>query len=217
MPTERDMLKLGGHPFFERMRTLRQLFDSFEQAEDERGGTYHDADIELRFRATTGNVGEYEPEALIDFGIETSIMQTMHLLCQIVLLYSTFESLCSGTLRAGSGWQIAQELVSRASSKAEKVPKNFVITLLEEAEKAGMQSSAWPRDRSYVEVFVAVRNHLVHQGLEVKNGLRKKLEYLGDDGSLIQIPRAFVSKMFELVKDLAAALIVPVDREAPEV
>ena len=234
MPTQREMLRLGGHPFFERMRTLRQLFASFEQAEDERSGTYQDAEIELRFRASTGNVGEYEPDALIEFRIETSIMQTMHRLCQIVLLYSTFESFCSGTLRAESDWQIAEGLVTRSSNKAKKDGKNFVLTILEEAEKAGMQSSAWPSQRFHVEVFVAMRIHLVHHGLEVNDRLRKKLssfvgnigeipgssaneklQYLGDHGSLMQIPRAFVSRLFELVEDLAAALVVPVDRKAP--
>ncbi len=99
-----------------------------------------------------------------------------------------------------------------------------------------MKSSAWPGLRSHVEVFVAMRGHLVHQGLEVTNDLREKLlplvgnireipggsateklQYFGDDGPLIQIPRAFVSRMFELVEELAAALIVPVDREAPDI
>ncbi len=236
MPTERDMLRAGGHPFFERMRTLRQLFFSFEQAEDARSGRCQDAEIELRLRARTGSVGEYEPEAQIDFGIETCIMQTMHRLCQIVLLYSTFESFCSGTLGAGTPWQISKEFVQRASKGPRKERRNFIIGVLEEAQGAGMQSIVWPAGRSSVEMFVALRGHLVHEGLEVNAKLRErvlpfvegvpeipgvsatdKLQSFGESGSLIQIPRAFVSKMFSVLEELGAALIVPVDHEAPDV
>ena len=68
MATYRDILKLGGgHPFYERMVVLRNLFDHFEEIEKHSGGVIQDTEIELRAREAKGELSEYEVESAMEY------------------------------------------------------------------------------------------------------------------------------------------------------
>ncbi len=136
-------------------------------------------------------------------------------------------------------WKIDDSLFDNYKKRTKKTKggrKNFVLSVLCEAEHKGMESSVWQHSRSYFEVFVILRNHIVHDGLEFTKELadklcrpiqcisefpghttEQKLKRLGPVGNeLIQIPSAFVFKLFDLLEELATCLIVPVDSEVPD-
>ena len=240
MPTHRQNLELSGHPFFYHMYLLRQVFDGFEHTDEQRGGTLQDATVKMRNRIAKDNVGEYEPELLVEDGIENVYVGLMHRLCQIVLLYSTFECLCKGTLGGKQTWSINESLIRRAKKRArgsKKQPReNFVLATLDAAERGGMESGIWPTRKPYIEAFVILRNHFIHEGLEVSDSLRndlqpvlpvmnefpgstleQKLEMLGRVGSLVHVPKSYVATLFHTLDELARSLIVPVDGEEPDI
>lgn len=235
MPTHRDEIRRR-HPFFERMSLLRSVLETFEQVEDRRRGEVQDAEIEMRLRSTKGEVGEDEPESLIEYEIDTYMITSMHRLCQIIPLYSTFESLCNSTLATEGSRSIDKSLIQSARTRASAGRRNFVLTILDEAERRGMESPVWRTCKPSIRAFVTLRNHLVHSGLDVTDKLKSrlrtilpkidefpgstpgdKLERLGHVGCFVQIPSSFVARMFDLLEKLATDLIVPVDSEAPDI
>lgn len=216
LTTQREYLRLT-HPFFQRLRDLKGFFHYFEETEHYREGTAQDWEIELQLRANRGTAGNDEAEGLVEYQIDSVLIQTMQRQCQIIMLYSVFESLCKET-----------------GARREK-GKNLVLTHLEHAEHAGMQSPVWPRDRNSIEVFVKLRHHLVHEGLEATEKLlteltplihsvadfpgataTEKISWLRERRTLITIPRQFVETVLVKLEELGAALLIRVDGEQPD-
>jgi hypothetical protein len=164
LPTRREILKLS-HPFFERLRDLKSFFDQFEEIEHQHGGTAQDWERELLLRGLKGTAGEDEAQALTEYQYNSVVIQTMHRQCQIIMLYSAFELMCKGILvdRRRARTKLRQPRREKKLARKE----DFVVRVLEAAERGGMQSSVWPDKRNAIEVFVRVRHHLVHEGLEV--------------------------------------------------
>jgi len=109
---------------------------------------------------------------------------------------------------------------------------NFLIALLQQAESEGMKCDTWETEKDRIRVFVELRNHMVHNGLEVSQKLRDRLEpiiesvpeipgesretkldRLGETGHWIYLTREFVLKTFDALEELAACLIYPDDGE----
>ncbi len=207
------MLRLK-HPFFERLRDLRSVFCQFDAIETEHFGAAQDWEIELQMPGRRRTPDYDEDEALIEHKYNSVLVQTMHRQCQIIMLDSTFESLCKET------------------GARKKPEENLVLSRLERAEREGMQSSVWPQHRNSIEVFVKLRRHLVHEGLEATDDLLKgldpiigsvdefpgacvaeKIAWLRERRSLVAIPRSFVASILAKLDELGAALLIPVDSE----
>lgn len=242
MATQRDLVEFG--PFFIRLDLLRTFDRTLEEAEAFRGGTIQDTAIELEKRATDGHDTQDAAEALNDLAFEASTMHVMMRLCQIVLLYSTFEALWKGklassNLRPVDRTQVDKTLKETAvkrrdnEGKTEKNQTKFLIALID-AANPNTDRDELRKVRNGIESFIILRNHLVHEGLEVTSklkddltpfiesidGLRgatqsEKIASLGREHELVSIPRDYVTFLFDTVKRLALELIVPVDSELP--
>lgn len=216
MATQRETVRLNHH-FFQRLRDLKDFFHSFEETEHYRAGAAQDWEVELQLRANRGTVGDDEAQGLVEYQYDSVLIQTMQRQCQIIMLYSTFESLCKET------------------GARRKNDRNLVLHHLEQAALAGMQSTVWPQDRNSIEVFIKLRNHLVHEGLEATEELlteltplihsvvefpgasaTEKICWLRARRTLITIPRQFVETVLAKLEELGAALLIRVDGEQPD-
>lgn len=220
MSTWREIMSWG-HPFFERMGTLQKLFDMFEGAVDTHGGALQDAEIEFLHRAHRGPVGDDEGAFFDGAKIEWTEMRAMLRLSQIVLLYSTFESLCKGNLQhRSSDWCVNEAAVGRAEKRKKsgkrrtnkrnqptEQPPNLIVAILEEAEKEGMKSDVWPACRNHIEVLVRLRNHLVHTGLDVNEKLREKLRPFVE--SVDEFPGSTVEEKLDCLGKVGWVLDIP--------
>lgn len=240
MATQRYLEECG--PFFIRLEILRTFDQSLEKAEVFRGGTIQDATIELQKRATDGHETQDAAEALNELAFEASTMHVMTRLCQIVLLYSTFEALWKGKM-ASSNFRpvdrtqvdktLKETAVKRRDNEEEKNRTKFLIALID-AANPNTDRDELRKIRNGIESFIILRNHFVHEGLEVTSKLRddltpfiegidglpgatqaEKIASLGREHELVFIPREYVSFLFDTVKRLALELIVPVDSEVP--
>lgn len=228
--TEREFVKIH-HPYFERLRDIRLLFDYLNEREDQLGGTLQDDEIELIFRARTADATHWGAESLNESAFHCGQTFALHRLCQIVMLYSSFESMCKGSL-GGGVWSVDPQVVKKAKNRNKKSggKENFVIALLDELLKIEMDSDVWPSKRPEIEAFVLLRNHLVHEGLEVSDSLRqkiepfveqnscipgdsvdKKLDSLGQPGTTIWLDRAYVEQLLKVLEQLGTEVLVPVD------
>ncbi len=220
MSTWRDIMSWG-HPFFGRMGTLQKLFDMFEGAVDTHGGALQDAEIEFFHRAHRGPVGDDEGAFFDGAKIEWTELRAMLRLSQIVLLYSTFESLCSGNLQhQSSDWYVNKPAVERAEKRrkprkrrSDKIsqptePKpNLILAILEEAAEEGMKSDVWPACRNHIEVLVRLRNHLVHTGLDVNEKLREQLRPFVE--SVDEFPGSTVEQKLDCLGKVGWVLDIP--------
>lgn len=218
-------------PFFQRLRLLHQVFAILEGSEHYRKGTIQDCAVEESFRIGKNRCDADDPEAVIDYKLETFELQGIFRSVAIVTLYATLESLCKGSFSSvyGRAGKVKTPVESSWVKKARKVKrKNFLLALLEVAEAEGMQSDIWPERRDFMEVFVALRHHFVHEGIhvteELRNTLRpmvgaisefrgdtpaEKLLNLGESGLPIRLPFAFVYASLDVVEGLALHLLVP--------
>jgi len=208
------------HPFFLHLSALRTYFHTIHDAEQRLWGTLQDRNIELTLRYERDESVENDHLCLWDAAAEGEEVQAVHRLCQVAVLYSTFESFCFVMLPNERHVGVQLDWIRKPKERNEKgrwdevmgkkVRDNEIIALLDEAQKGGMRSAIWPGREQAIRVFVELRNHLLHDGIwisEKTDSLLEKLEPL--IGSLLEFPQDWVEKMRKRIRGTDGMLLLP--------